>query len=134
MWEADNGDWAFRAFMDLVEGGDIRRLFSDAELLELVGAEEEYERRVTESAHERGATPRGAAGATTGGRSVNTLDEAPDSDGSSEAGPGISISSKNEVGRKPVRLGVRVYRCVPAQNFVSRTALHANPEKRFLSM
>lgn len=30
--------------MDLVEGGDVRRLFSDSELLELAAAEEEHVR------------------------------------------------------------------------------------------
>ena len=36
LWETGNGEWALRTFMDLVESGDVRRLFSDAELLELI--------------------------------------------------------------------------------------------------
>lgn len=45
LWCADGGDWVRRALTDLIEGGDIRELFSDSELLELAAAEEEYNRR-----------------------------------------------------------------------------------------
>lgn len=40
--------------MDLVEGGDVRRLFSDSELLKLVGVEEEYEKRSMNGARKPG--------------------------------------------------------------------------------
>ncbi len=122
MWETGNGDWAVHAFMDLAEGGDIRRLFSDAELLDLVGGEEEYERRMMK-AHERRSTPRGAAGATTGGRRVSPLDEAGDSGGTGEAGPG----SNDEVGRKLMSVGLRAYSCVPAQILLLRAASLLTP-------
>lgn len=54
MWEGGSGGWALRALMDLVEGGDVHRLFSDAELLKLVAAEEEHERRPMTGTHKPG--------------------------------------------------------------------------------
>lgn len=62
MWWADGGEWARRALTELIEGGDVRDLFSDSELLELTAAEEEYNRRqgITGTA--------GAGGPEDGGR------------------------------------------------------------------
>lgn len=39
------GDWALRALMDLVDGGEVRSLFSDSELLELAAEEEQHDLR-----------------------------------------------------------------------------------------
>lgn len=46
LWTANDGDFGLRALTDLAEGGDIRELFSDAELLALAAAEEEHNRYV----------------------------------------------------------------------------------------
>ena len=100
LWETGNGEWALRTFMDLVESGDVRRLFSDAELLELVQAEEEYQRRMatnTRRTSPKGisnATPRGAARPMTGGGPANAWEETPALGGSPEA---EHTSSKGEV-------------------------------------
>lgn len=91
--------------MDLVEGGDVRRLFSDAELLDLAAAEEEHEKRPgTNGTHKPGAKEsdglisRGGAGAATdGGRPrVNRADEARGSGESGQGGPGSPTTGKDE--------------------------------------
>lgn len=83
--------------MDLVEGGDVRRLFSDAELLDLAGAEEEHEKRwATNSAHKPGGkekdglVSRGPVGSGAGGGRPreNRADEARGSGESDQGVPG----------------------------------------------
>lgn len=66
LWWADGGDWVRRALTDLVEGGDVRELFSDSELLELAAAEEEYNRR-------QGITDIAGAGGLKGGGRKNVV-------------------------------------------------------------
>lgn len=93
--------------MDLVEGGDVRRLFSDAELLDLARAEEEHEKKwATNGTHTPGVkvtdtlTSRGLAGVgTDGGRPrVNRADEARGSGESSQRGRGApTTGGKDEV-------------------------------------
>lgn len=60
--EVELGGWALQAVADLVEGGDVRRLFSDPELLELAAEEEEYEQLNRVCNDQRGA---GSANGTT---------------------------------------------------------------------
>lgn len=80
---AGNGDLALRCLGDLVEGGDVRCLFSDSELLELAAAEEECERKsrvrggdLTGAAGEAipGATLSSGASVSTGYPCVNSVD------------------------------------------------------------
>lgn len=87
--------------MDLVEGGDVRRLFSDAELLELVGAEEEQARRTVADAHNQSGVrsasriPRELTQATRGGGNGFSAEEAP---ALGEAGgPGSPTANRDEV-------------------------------------
>lgn len=98
-WEGGNGGWALRAIMDLVEGGDVRRLFSDEELLTFVAAEEEHERRAMVGTHEQDTlgklnhTSREPVETTGDGERRFPAEEAPALGGV----PGSSTASKDEV-------------------------------------
>lgn len=74
--------------MDLVECGDVRRLFSDEELLALVAVEEEHERRATTGAH-RNHTSREPTEAA--------REEAPALGDVGQGRPGTPTASKDEV-------------------------------------
>lgn len=91
--------------MDLVEGGDVRRLFSDAELLELAGAEEEHERRrTTNGTYKPGVkendslTSRELAGAGADSRRprLDHPDEARDSGESGQGGPATPYTGSQD--------------------------------------
>eukprot|EP00903_Cladosiphon_okamuranus_P016193 g14943.t2 len=103
IWEGGNGGWALRAIMDLVENGDVRRLFSDGELLKLVAAEEEHERRAMTGTHKPGSqgnvnhTSRDPADGTAGIGRPGSTEEAPSLGESGPGGPGSPTSSKDEI-------------------------------------
>lgn len=67
LWWADGGHWVRRALTDLIEGGDVRELFSDSELLELAAAEEEHNHR------RKGITDIAGAGGLKDGGSTNVV-------------------------------------------------------------
>lgn len=99
---------ALRALVDLVEGGDVRRLFSDAELLDMATAEE---LRATQkpSGHKQGnQRSRGAASpAKNGGpkngsnavASLSTMGEGSPTIEGSSGGSGSTSTENKEVSR-----------------------------------
>ena len=93
--------------MDLVEGGDVRRLFSDEELLQLVGAEEEYERQAMTGTHKNQGglanashTSRHLAGTSGDGGRQFPAEEALPSGEAGQGRPGSLTASKDEVCNK----------------------------------
>lgn len=93
--------------MDLVEGGDVRRLFSDEELLKIVAAEEEHERRTMTGTHNQGYlgnvhhTSGQAAEDTGDGGRVLPTEQAPAFGEDGNGGPGSPTASKDEVSFEP---------------------------------
>lgn len=89
--------------MDLVETGDVRRLFSDVELLKLVAAEEEHERRAMTGTHKPGSlgnindTSRDPAESTVGIGRVGSAEEAPALGEIGPGRPGSPTASKDKV-------------------------------------
>lgn len=108
LWEGGDDGWALRAILDLVEGGDVRRLFSDAELLKLVEAEEEHERRVATGTHKHDGpgnashTSRKSTEATRDDGEPFPVEEAPALDKVGQGEPGSPTASKGEVRQLPV--------------------------------
>ncbi|CAM9585246.1 unnamed protein product, partial [Ectocarpus sp. 8 AP-2014] len=105
LWGAGNGDWALRALMDLVEGGDVRRLFSDAELLELAEAEEKHEARNPSESCNMKNSSNGHGAATDGGRAkrstsgASAAEEALSTGGVGDDEPGSSNSAQPKISR-----------------------------------
>ncbi|CAM9120215.1 unnamed protein product, partial [Ectocarpus sp. 13 AM-2016] len=105
LWGAGNGDWALRALMDLVEGGDVRRLFSDAELLELAEAEENHESRNPSGSGNMKNSSNGHEATTDGGRAKRSTsaavaaEEALSLGGVGDDEPGSSNSAQPKISR-----------------------------------
>lgn len=95
--------------MDLVEGGDVRRLFSDAELLELAEAEEKHEARNPSGSGNMKNSSQGHGAATDGSRAKRSMsgasaaEEALSIGGVDDREPGSSHTTQDEVGMPPMR-------------------------------
>lgn len=98
--------------MDLVEGGDVRRLFSDAELLDLAEAEEKHEARNPSGSGNMKNCSNGHGAATDGGRAkrstsgASAADEALSTGGVGDDEPGSSNSAQHKVGMPPMLLAL----------------------------